>query len=276
MLASPHSGRRYPQSFLARSRLKLATLRRSEDSFVDELFAAAPSLGAPLLKALFPRTYVDVNREPFELDPTMFRDPLPGYVNTTSPRVRCGLGTIPRVAANGAEIYRERLTYAEERRRIRAFYLPYHKALRALVNETRARFGYVLLIDCHSMPSQAARGAAGATTQGWGSDGAGPGIVLGDCHGTTCSPLFTNRGEQVLQELGYSVARNRPYAGGFTTKYYGRPESGMHSLQIEINRALYLDEARLRRSSRMARLADDLGQLIAALGEVEILARAAE
>ncbi len=273
VLASPHSGRRYPARFLRQARLRAAALRRSEDSFVDELMASAPARGVPLLRALFPRTYVDVNREPFELDPAMFADALPGYVNSTSPRVRSGLGTIPRVAASGAEIYSERLRYAEERYRIRHCYLPYHKALRGLLRDTRARFGYAVLLDCHSMPSQAAKAVGGAAAR----DGLeGVDIVLGDCHGTTCSPLLTGRAEQVLRDLGYTVTRNRPYAGGFTTKYYGRPNAGLHALQIEINRALYMDEGRLKRGPRLADLATDLGRLITALGETELMPRAAE
>src|SRR6185437_8433575 len=155
VLASPHSGRNYPEAFVAASRLDPQTLRRSEDSFVDEIFGAAPELGAPLIAASFPRAYLDVNREPYELDPTMFSDALPSFVNARSPRVRMGLGTIARVVASGEEIYAEKLCFAEAQRRIDALYRPYHHVLRGLVEETETRFGGYLLIDCHSMPSAA-------------------------------------------------------------------------------------------------------------------------
>src|SRR5271166_740414 len=153
VLASPHSGSEYPADFVAASRLDPLALRQSEDSFVDELFAAAPHLGAPLLSARFPRAYLDVNREAYELDPTMFSDPLPGFINAGSPRVRMGLGTIARIVANGEEIYAKKLRFAEARQRIECLYHPYHQALRQLVEETEAMFGGYLLVDCHSMPS---------------------------------------------------------------------------------------------------------------------------
>src|SRR5262249_31659693 len=152
VLASPHSGTEYPADFLAASRLEPLALRRSEDSFVDELFGAAPGLGAPLLSARFPRAYVDVNRAAYELDPSMFHDPLPGFVSTASARVRIGLGTIARVVANGEEIYAERLCFTEVQGRIERLYRPYHQALCQLVEETEALFGGYLLLDCHSMP----------------------------------------------------------------------------------------------------------------------------
>src|SRR5947208_16059033 len=178
VLASPHSGAEYPSDLLAASRLDPLTLRRSEDSFVDVLFGAGPELGAPLLAARFPRAYLDVNREPWELDPAMFSDVLPSFVNARSPRVRMGLGTIARVVASGEEIYARKLRFAEARRRIDALYHPYHHALRRLVDETEATFGGYLLLDCHSMPSAAS--AVG------GQDGAD--IVLGDCHGASSAP----------------------------------------------------------------------------------------
>src|SRR5207248_5425164 len=153
VVASPHSGADYPEDLLASSRLDPLTLRRSEDSFVDDLFAAAPELGAPLLAAQFPRAYLDANREAWELDPTMFSDALPGFVNVRSPRVRMGLGTIARVVASGEEIYARKLRFAEARRRVEGLYQPYHHVLRRLVDETAAAFGGYLLIDCHSMSS---------------------------------------------------------------------------------------------------------------------------
>lgn len=259
ILASPHSGAHYPSNFIAASRLDPLTLRRSEDSFVDELFAAAPSLGAPLLSARFPRAYLDVNREAYELDPAMFADALPGFVNTGSARVRMGLGTIARIVANGEEIYTGKLRFADARRRIDGLYHPYHQALRRLVEETEALFGGCLLVDCHSMPS-----AAGAVCNGMAD------IVLGDCHGTACSPRILEAARRFFAVRGFAVAINTPYAGGFTTEHYGDPQHRRHALQIEINRALYMDERNYRRRPRFARLVVELAELM------RQLARAAE
>ena len=153
VFASPHSGRSYPPDFVKASRLTPIMLRRSEDSFVDELFAEAPTFGAPLLRANFPRAYVDPNREAYELDPSMFEDQLPEFVNTNSIKVLAGLGTVARVVTNGEEIYKEKLQFAEIKSRVKSSYFPYHAALRELIKKTRIRFGICILIDCHSMPS---------------------------------------------------------------------------------------------------------------------------
>jgi N-formylglutamate amidohydrolase len=252
VLASPHSGAEYPADFVAASRLDPLALRRSEDSFVDELFAAAASLGAPLLSARFPRAYLDVNREAYELDPAMFSDALPGFVNVTSPRVRMGLGTIARIVASGEEIYARKLRFAEAQRRIDGLYRPYHRALSRLIDDTEALFGGYLLIDCHSMPS-----AAGATC---GSDGAD--IVLGDCYGTSCAPMILEAARRFFTVRGFAVSINAPYAGGFTTEHYGDPRRGRHALQIEINRALYMDERNYRRKPRFASLTAELAELV--------------
>lgn len=256
VLASPHSGTEYPADFLAASRLDPLALRRSEDSFVDELFGVAPRLGAPLLSARFPRAYVDVNREAYELDPGMFADALPKFVNACSPRVRMGLGTIARIVANGEEIYAEKLHFAEVERRIDCLYHPYHRVLRQLVDETAAVFGGCLLVDCHSMPS----GAGSACAQ----DGAD--VVLGDCHGAACAPQILEAARRFLADRGFTVAINTPYAGGFTTGHYGRPDERRHALQIEINRALYMNERSYRRKPYFARLVRDLAELIERLG----------
>ena len=258
VLASPHSGSEYPADLLAASRLDPLALRGSEDSFVDELFAAAPSLGAPLLSARFARAYVDVNREAYELDPAMFSDALPGFVNAGSPRVRMGLGTIARIVASGEEIYAQKLRFAEARRRIECLYHPYHRALGRLVEETEEVFGGYLLVDCHSMPS-----AAGS---GCGRDGVD--IVLGDCHGASCASLIVEAATSFLVERGFVVAINAPYAGGFTTGFYGRPSAHRHALQIEINRALYMDERSHRRKARFAQLVKDMADLVERLGQI--------
>jgi N-formylglutamate amidohydrolase len=256
VLSSPHSGADYPPDLLNSSRLDPMALRRSEDSFVDQIFAAAPELGAPLLAARFPRAYLDVNREPWELDPTMFSDVLPGFVNVRSPRVRMGLGTIARLVASGEEIYARKLRFPEARQRVERLYNPYHQTLRQLLDETIDLFGTYLLIDCHSMPSAA--NPAGSRD--------GPDIVLGDCHGTACAPRLVTAIQEFLSSRGFSVALNAPYAGGFTTGNYGHPRLGRYAVQIEINRALYMDERRYRRKPAFERIKNDMTALLIHLG----------
>lgn len=256
VFASPHSGRQYPADFVTQSSLDALALRRSEDAFVDQLFRTAPEHGAPLLCAHFPRAYVDANREAYELDPRMFSDSLPDHVTTRSPRIAAGLGTIARVVANGEEIYHSPLTYAEARKRIEATHRPYHQALATLLAETRRAFGGALLIDCHSMPSN----VGGLRGERLLAD-----VVLGDCHGTAAAPAMTALAEHLLKEQGFTVIRNRPYAGGYTTRHYGRPRAGAHALQVEINRALYLDEARIEPLPCMADVAQRLDAFMARL-----------
>ena len=253
IFASPHSGRHYAAEFLAATRLDPLGLRRSEDSFVDELFAAAPEHGAPLVAATFPRAFCDANREPWELDPSMFAEPLPAWVNTTSPRVGAGLGTIARVVASGESIYRAKLPFAEAERRVRAYWHPFHATLEALIGGTKAMFGVCLLIDCHSMPSHGGNSRPG---------GRPADFVLGDAHGTACSPRITRLVERRLTELGYTVRRNEPYAGGYITRHYGRPREAVHALQIEVARELYMDEARIERLPRFERLQAHMAQMI--------------
>lgn len=258
IFASPHSGRHYSDDFLAAARLDPHSLRRSEDSFVDELFAAAPEHGAPLLVATFPRAFCDANREPWELDPAMFADPLPPWVNTTSARVGAGLGTIARVVASGEAIYRAKLPFAEAERRVNAFWQPFHDTLAALIGGTSAVFGGCLLIDCHSMPSHSQSSRIGVRPADF---------ILGDAHGTACAPRAIRFVERALADLGYTVRRNDPYAGGFITRHYGHPREHIHALQIEIARELYMDEARIERLERFASVQQDITALIAALAQ---------
>jgi len=262
VLASPHSGTHYPADLLAASRLDPLSLRRSEDSYVDEIFGAAPGLGAPLLKAHFARAYLDPNREPFELDPSMFEDTLPDFVNRHSPRVRVGLGTIARVVASGEEIYARKLLFAEAAQRIERLYRPYHRALAQLVEATRNRFGFYLLLDCHSMPSTTLPPRSGL---GRGRVD----IVLGDCHGTSCDPIVADTAQRLLVDKGYAVVRNAPYAGGFTTTHYGKPGEGGHCLQIEIGRGLYMDERSYERKAFFTQLARDMRDLTIALAGID-------
>ncbi len=258
VFASPHSGRCYPDELLAASRLDPLSLRRSEDSFVDELFIAASEYGAPLIAATFPRAWCDANREAWELDQGMFADRLPGWVNTTSARVGAGLGTIARVVASGEAIYRDKLLFADAEQRIRTCWQPFHDTLEGLISETQATFGACLLIDCHSMPTQGHLSRSG---------GKPADFVLGDAHGTACSPLVTRLVEGVLVGQGFSVRRNDPYAGGYITRHYGRPREGIQALQIEIARDLYMDEGRIERLTAFADVQAAVTRLIASLTE---------
>ena len=252
---SPHSGRIYPKAFLAASRLDPHTLRRSEDAFVEELFAFVTDLGAPLLHAHFPRAYLDVNREPYELDPALFRDGLPHYANTQSVRVVGGLGTIARIVSESDEIYREPLAVKAALERINWLYTPYHDTLAALLLETQREFGLAVLIDCHSMPSSpVAEVGAGR-----------PDFVLGDRFGTSCSGELTRLAADQIATLGYAVTLNKPYAGGYITEHYGRPHKAQHVLQIEINRSLYMDETSFEKSAGFNRLRADLETMIRGL-----------
>jgi len=284
VLASPHSGRNYPASFVDSSRLDARALRRSEDSFVDELYAAAPSHGAALLAATFPRAYCDANREAWELDPAMFEDGLPPWVNTTSVRVGAGLGTLARVVSSGEAIYRRRLRFADAQSRVHTCWEPYHAALRQLIDTTRRQRGACLLLDCHSMPDVASHlrrrdgarpagrgdatslaGRGDATSPPWDAVRDGPDFVLGDAHGTTCAPAATRLVETLLRDAGYGVSRNDPYAGGYVTRHYGRPGEHVHVLQIEVARGLYMDEATIEKRAGFGVLRDRLSLVVASL-----------
>jgi len=223
-------------------------LRRSEDSFVDELFAAVVERGFPLMRAHFPRCYVDVNREPYELDPRMFEGRLPSFANTRSMRVAGGLGTVARVVGDAHEIYDQRIPVDEALTRIEGLYKPYHRALRRLITGMHRDFGAAVLIDCHSMPSVA----------GNKDDRPRADFVLGDRYGTSCVPVIAETIETALAGFGHSVSRNKPYAGGFITEHYGNPSVGVHAIQLEVNRALYMDERRYERSENFAVLATNL------------------
>ncbi|GAB1716848.1 MAG: N-formylglutamate amidohydrolase [Nitrobacter sp.] len=257
---SPHSGSVYPEEFLAASRIDLAGLRRSEDSFMDELIGGLADAGFPVVRVNFPRSYVDVNREPYELDPRMFTGRLPSFANTRSMRVAGGLGTIPRVVGDGQEIYRERLSVDDALGRIELLYKPYHRALRRLIHKAHQTFGTAIIVDCHSMPST-----------GISQDEPGrPDIVIGDRYDTSCAPLLPNLIEDVMCGLGYSVGRNKPYAGGFITEHYGNPASGLHAVQFELNRAVYMDERRRERGPRFRQVAADFMILADALAAIPL------
>ncbi len=267
VLNSPHSGLHYPQAFLAASALDPLSLRRSEDAFVDALFAPAAEHGAPLLRALFPRAFLDLNREPFELDPQMFLGRLPEFANTRTLRVAAGLGVIPRVVGDAQPIYRSALPVEAALKRIATLHRPYHARLTDMLEEARRRFGFSILLDCHSMPSTS-------------PDIGGCDIVLGDRYGASASRWVVETVESALSASGLVVRRNKPYAGGYITEHYGAPVAARHALQIEINRRLYLDERLLRLTDGAAPLSRALRDMVGALalkaGEAQTTRWAAE
>lgn len=252
---SPHSGRVYPEAFLRQSRLDEKRIRKSEDFYVEELFGHAVTAGAPMLLAHFPRCYLDVNREPYELDPKIFDGRLPAFANIGSTRVAGGLGTIPRLVAENMEIYAHRLPVTEALERIERIYRPYHACLRRLVAQTHVQFGRAILIDCHSMPASVRSSATAGR----------PDFIIGDRYGTSASPELSRAAALLLQDMGYVVTRNKPYAGGFITEHYGRPAHGLHALQIEVNRGLYFDEDRLEKKPSFDLVRQDISDFIDAM-----------
>jgi N-formylglutamate amidohydrolase len=260
VFASPHSGRLYPADMRAAAGLSPQAVRRSEDALVDRLLQAAPPHGCVVIAARYARAYIDVNREPYELDAAMFSDELPDYARARTARVAAGLGSIARIVAEGQEIYDRKLTFAEARARVERVHRPYHVALSALLDEARAEHGLAVLVDWHSMPAAATAGPGPAH---------GAQMVLGDRFGAACSPALTEAVERALAAMGYRTARNAPYAGGHTTEHYGRPDGRVHALQIEISRGLYLDEARMQPAAGYARLAHDLERLFDTLARID-------
>ena len=265
VFASPHSGDVYPDDMIAAARLPLETLRASEDAFVDRIIAGAPALGATTISARFARSYIDLNREPWEMDPSMFDGDLPEYAHGRTARVAAGLGAIPRIAGEGRPIYARKLTFAEAKGRVELTHRPYHDALDRQLAAARTTHGAAILIDWHSMPAAAARGQRAR-------NGGPCDIVLGDRFGAACSPKLTALVERELEALGYRVVRNAPYAGGYTTEHYGRPARRTHALQIEINRALYMNETTREPTDGLARLTTDAEALTRALAGLDVAA----
>lgn len=245
IFASPHSGNIYPKAFTARSHAPLISLRRNEDAFIDELFAPAIESGAPLLSAQFPRCFVDVNRAPDEV-PCEWS----GFREQVSPRANAGLGVIPTMLSESVSIYKKPLSGKVVKTRLQALYHPYHDALQELITEASLQFGSALLIDCHSMPGFAPMGSRR------------PDIILGDRFGVSCHPDTITRVEMAFRQQGYSVTRNYPYAGGYVTSHYGKPDMGIEALQIEINRDLYLNPVTMKPKRGYAKLAKSLTVII--------------
>ena len=255
VFSSPHSGRAYPAELIARSRLDLTALRASEDAFIDRLFATVPDHGAPLLCALAPRAWVDLNRDPDELDPVLIEGLAGRGVNQ---RVAAGLGVVPRVVSEGREIYAGRLTRAEAEARVAAVHGPYHAMLEKLLLAARGRFGHAVLYDCHSMPPEALRAAPRVR-------GRQPEIVLGDRFGAAATRGVIARTQEAFEAAGFTVARNAPFAGGYITQRYGRPSEGVDAVQIEINRALYLDARRFEPGPDFPLIQRLIGSVVAGL-----------
>ncbi len=253
VFSSPHSGSYYSDSFLQQTCLDILSLRQSEDFLVDELFAAAPLCGAPLLKSNYPRAFCDPNRQAYELDPKMFKDPLPQRVITQSTRISAGIGTIPKVVSAGKNIYSSLLTFEEAVTRLNLCYFPYHAALKNLLNDGIKRFGKILLIDCHSMP---ASNAEKRTEPGLAD------FILGDRFGSACPSKYSTHIASKLSSFGYSVAYNSPYAGGFITQHYSKMNKNVHALQIEINRNLYMQQCSLTATDNMPKLKKQLSEII--------------
>ena len=235
VFASPHSGRDYPAAFLKRALLDERQIRSSEDAYIDQLFGSVVDHGAPLLAATAPRAYLDLNRGPDEFDPALIEGVRRRAHN---PRVASGLGVIPRVVANGRAIYRGKITLQEAQRRITDYWRPYHDQLRVLLDESANTFDESILIDCHSMPHEALEnvGPPGSPR---------PHIVLGDRFGASAAPAVVSEVEAAFSAAGFRVARNMPFAGAFITQHYGKPARKQHAVQVEIDRALYMDEATL-------------------------------
>ncbi len=234
VLTSPHSGTVYPPELLELSRLELQDLRKLEDCFVDELWSFVAMRGAPLLSMNYARAYIDVNRDAMELDPNMFRAPLPVRAMTESHRTKAGLGSIPKLAGQNLEIYSDKLPFVDVLRRIDSIYRPFHNALSDLIASTQNHYGNCLLLDCHSMPNLAAPLHE--------HDNEPYDIVLGDRYGRSCKPETLQMVEDAFQHAGFTVKRNDPYAGGYITQIYGQPNTGNEAVQIEINRRLYMNE----------------------------------
>ncbi|MFT6557426.1 N-formylglutamate amidohydrolase [Sneathiella sp.] len=252
IFSSPHSGRQYPDSFVDQSPLSFSDLRKSEDFLIDALFKAAPAKGSPLITATFPRAYCDVNRKAYELDPDMFLEPLPSYVTTFSPRISAGIGTIPKIVSDGLFIHPGPISFSEAQNRINTCYKPYHGALNSLMDQTLQKFGTAFLIDCHSMPSHPPIRL--------------PDFVLGDRYGQSCPAWLRALVKQKLNSLGYTVAFNAPYAGGFITQKYAQPDRQIFSLQIEISRALYMEQDAIEPNEHFpvlqAQITDLIGDII--------------
>ncbi|NQY38972.1 MAG: N-formylglutamate amidohydrolase [Henriciella sp.] len=258
IFASPHSGKVYPRQMTDLLSVPLRDLERTEDAFVDELYADAPHQGMVLLHATFARAFVDLNRDARELDASMFSDGVPRVAGMPSARVKAGLGCLPRVGASGRDIYAQQISRADGQFRLETVHDRYHAALQSEIDALKQDWADVFVIDCHSMPSR----QPGRSNL--------PDIVLGDRFGSSCSAKLTSKVERFFRREGLSVTRNAPYAGGYTTRRYGRPRRGVHVLQIELNRALYMNEADVEKSNQFPHLQEKVSRLIVDIVDLAI------
>ena len=258
VFATPHSGRNYPQDFVDRIILDAHAIRASEDAFVDQLFLPVTALGAPLLAALVPRAFVDLNRSCEELDPALIEDM---RSTESSARVTSGLGVVPRVVAAGRPIYHGKISMVEAQARLQDVWHPYHQRLQALLDATRTKFGHVVLIDCHSMPHEATNPGLRSKTS--------PEIVVGDRFGAAADPKVVECVQAAFADVGFRVSRNMPFAGAYISQHYGKPKRGQHVIQIEIDRSLYLDEASIEPLASFADFQTRLRVVIEKIVEVE-------
>ncbi len=255
---SPHSGSAYPAEFMASTKLDSLAIRSSEDAFVNELFKDAPEHGAHLLYAHAPRAFIDLNRDETELDPAIVQGAIRAPAN---PRIAAGLGVIPRIVGNGQVIRTGKIPMTEARNRIASYYTPYHSCLRNLIDMQRGIHGMAVLIDCHSMPKKSLKAAPLVR-------GKQPDIILGDRFGASCDRWIMDAATQILAAAGFVVARNAPFSGGYITQHYGRPSKGVHAFQIEINRALYMDETRVERAETFDKIAETLSDVTRQLAKI--------
>ena len=230
VLSSPHSGTFYPERLFRMTDLKLSDFQQYEDAALDKLFSFAPAMGIPLLSAVYGRAWVDLNRHPLELDPSMFSDMLPPQAVTGSDRVRYGYGVIARQLNPDKLIYKDKLRFSKEQERLTDIHFPYHSALKGLLEKNLEVYGKSVLLDLHSMPML----PAGCLVKGKMPD-----FVLGTAHGTSCSREIADLAANILQEMGFFVTLDLPYSGAYTTLNYGRPQIHSHTMQIEIGRHLY-------------------------------------
>ena len=251
VIASPHSGRNYLSSVKEQSILDPITLRSSEDAFVDELMDFAPALGIPLICSEIPRAFVDLNRARDELDPAIIEGIKP---NRQNPRVISGLGVIPRVVANGKEIYSGKLSKEAAIERLESFWDPYHSKLAELLDRARQQFGYSILIDTHSMPHEAILNASSSfrTSQ----------IVLGDRYGATCAPEIINDLIKLISKNGLRASRNIPFSGAYIVQKYGSPGLNRHAIQLEIDRSIYMDERKIQKLEKFHKLKNKLQNIM--------------
>lgn len=230
LISSPHSGMQYDHQLLSSCRLSLDELRKSEDSYVHLLLEQIPYHSVTFLQACLPRIFCDLNREAWELDQDMFKEPLPDWCNTTSPQVKRGMGTIHKISSSGKQIHKYYLSFPKIKQRIETYWFSYHQQIQSFIQTNYEQYGGCILLDIHSMPSMPKRSPYYAD------------IVLGDGFSQTCSPFLINNSQKFFAEKGLKISKNIPYAGGYITRHYGNPRQNIHVMQIEINKSLYMNE----------------------------------